>query len=136
MAYFILIISVIYLADEIVTQIGGQMQSVIASQIFAPVVGDEFAVARMGAFGMVTMAASGLAFLYKPLSDRYGRRIFLIINTLGMGIGTALVSLATNIPVYLIGAAITAFFTPHDMQAVYIQECAPAEHRAKMYFRG
>lgn len=133
MAYFILIISVIYLADEIVTQIGGQMQSVIASQIFAPVVGDEFAVARMSAFGMVTMAASGLAFLYKPLSDRYGRRIFLIINTLGMGIGTALISLATNIPVYLIGAAITAFFTPHDMQAVYIQECAPVEHRAKMY---
>lgn len=133
MAYFILIITIIYLADEVVTQIGGQMQSVIASQIFAPIVGSEFAVARMSAFGMVTMAVSGLAFLYKPLSDRYGRRIFLIINTLGMGVGTILVSLATDIPVYLLGASVAAFFTPHDMQAVYIQECAPAKHRAKMY---
>lgn len=133
MAWFLLIITVIYLADEVVSQVGGQMQSVIASQIFAPVVGDEYAVARMSAFSMISMAASGLAFLYKPLSDRYGRRIFLIINTFGMGIGAVVISLATNIPVYLLGAAIAAFFIPHDMQAVYIQECAPAKHRAKLY---
>ena len=133
MAYFVLIITVIYLADEVVTQIGGQMQSVIASQIFAPVVGEEFAVARMSAFGMVTMVASMVAFLYRPLCDRYGRRPFLILNTLGMGVGALLVSLATNIPVYLIGASVISFFTPHDMQAVYIQECAPPQHRAKMY---
>ena len=133
MAYFVLIITVIYLADEVVSQIGGQMQAVIASQIFAPVVGEEFAVARMSAFGIVTMAAAAVAFLYRPLCDRYGRRPFLILNTLGMGIGTLLVSLATNIPVYLIGASVITFFTPHDMQAVYIQECAPPQHRAKMY---
>lgn len=133
MAYFLLIVSVIYLADEVVTQMGSQMQSVIASMIFAPVVGAEFAVARMNAFGMVSIISGGLALLYKPLCDRYGRRPFLIINTLGMGLGTILVSLATNIPVYLIGASFTAFFTPHDMQAIYIQECAPAKHRAKMY---
>ena len=47
MAYFMLIISVIYIADEVTSQIGAQMQSVIANQIFAPVVGTEFAVARM-----------------------------------------------------------------------------------------
>lgn len=96
-------------------------------------VGDEYAVARMSAFSMISMSASGLAFFYKPLSDRFGRRIFLIINTLGMGIGTVVISLATNIPVYLLGAAIAAFFIPHDMQAVYIQECAPTKHRAKLY---
>lgn len=133
MAYFLLIVSVIYLADEVVSQVGGQMQSVIASQLFAPVFGDEFAVARMSAFNVLTLGAAGVAFLYKPLSDRYGRRPFLIINTLGMGLGTILISLATNIPVYLIGASITCFFTPHDMQAVYIQECAPPQHRAKLY---
>lgn len=133
MAYFMLIISVIYLGDEIVSQIGGQMQSVIASVIFAPVVGSEFAIARMSAFSMLTMAAGGLAIIYRPLCDRFGRRPFLIINTLGMGVGTVLISLATNIPVYLIGVCVTSFFTPHDMQAIYIQECAPAKHRAKTY---
>lgn len=50
-----------------------------------------------------------------------------------MGVGTILISLATNIPVYLIGAAFTAFFTPHDMQAIYIQECAPPKYRASIY---
>ncbi len=133
MAYFLLIVSVIYLADEVVTQIGGQMQTVIASQIFAPVVGAEFAVARLSALSTITMCVGGLALLYKPLCDRYGRRPFLIINTLGMGAGTILISLSTNIPVYLVGATIVTFFTPHDMQAVYIQECAPPKHRAKMY---
>lgn len=133
MAYFVLIISIIYLADEVVTQMGSQMQSVIASQVFAPVVGEEFAVARMSAFGMITMVASMLAFLYKPLCDRFGRKPFLVLNTLGMGLGTILISLATNIPVYLIGSAVVSFFVPHDMQAVYIQECAPPQHRAKMY---
>ena len=133
MAYFLLIICVVYICDEVATQIGTQMQSVIASQVFAPIVGEEFAVARMSALGMFTAAASALAFLYKPLRDKYGRRPFLIINTLGMGLGTILVGLSTNIPVYLIGAAFTSFFTPHDMQAIYIQECAPAKHRASIY---
>jgi len=134
MAYFMLIISVICLADEVVSQIGGQMQTVIASQVFAPVVGEEFAVARMSAFGFLSSIGFVLAFFYKPLCDRFGRRPFLIINTLGMGLGTILIAVCTNIPVYLIGAAAVSFFIPHDMQAVYIQECAPPKHRAKMYF--
>jgi len=133
MAYFLLIICIVYIGDEVVTQIGGQMQTIIASQLFAPIVGEEFAVARMSAISSITMVGAALAFLYKPLCDKYGRRIFLVINTLGMGVGTILVSLATNIPVYVIGAAFTAFFTPHDMQAIYIQECAPPKYRASIY---
>ena len=121
MAYFMLIISVICLADEVVSQIGGQMQTVIASQVFAPVVGEEFAVARMSAFGFLSSIGFVLAFFYKPLCDRFGRRPFLIINTLGMGLGTILIAVCTNIPVYLIGAAAVSFFIPHDMQAVYPQ---------------
>ncbi len=132
-AYFLFVITVIYMADEIASQIGVQMQTVIASQIFAPVVGSEVAVARMSALGIIAQMGTVLAFLYNPLSDRLGRRIFLIINTFGMGIGLALISAATNIPVYIMGAFVIAFFVPHDIQAVYIQECAPAKHRAKIY---
>ncbi len=132
-AYFLFVISVIYMADEIASQIGIQMQTVIAQQIFAPVYTSEFAVARMSALGVISSLGSVLAFVYNPLSDRYGRRLFLIVNTLGMGVGLLLVSLATNIPVYILGAFVIAFFIPHDMQAVYIQECAPRKHRAKIY---
>lgn len=133
MIYFLLLVCIVYVCDEVSTQIGTQMQSVIASQLFAPIYGEEFAVARMSALGMFTMAATALAFLYKPLCDRFGRRPFLILNTLGMGIGTILIGISTNIPVYLIGAAFAAFFIPHDMQAIYIQECAPTKYRATLY---
>ncbi len=132
-AYFIFVITVIYMADEIASQIGVQMQTVIASQIFAPIVGEEFAVARMSALGIIAQLGTVFSFLYKPLSDKYGRRLFLIINTLGMGLGLILISAATNIPVYIAGAFVVAFFIPHDMQAVYIQECAPPKHRATIY---
>lgn len=134
MAYFMFIISVICLADEVVSQISSQMQTVIASQVFAPIVGEEFAVARMSALGYVSFIFVILAIIYKPLCDRFGRRPFLIINTLGMGLGAILIAVSTNIPVYLIGSCVITFFVPHDMQSVYIQECAPAKHRARIFF--
>lgn len=120
MIYFIMIITVIYIADEVTSQIGTQMQTILADQIFAPVFGAEYAVARMSTLGMITVVFGILAFLYKPLSDRFGRKIFLVINTLGMGLGMVLVGIATNIPVYLIGACVIGFFIPHDMQATYL----------------
>lgn len=132
-AYFIFVIAIIYMADEIASQIGDQMQTIIASQIFAPVFGADVAVARMSALGFIATIGSVVAFIYKPLSDKLGRRIFLIINTLGMGLGLLFIAISTNIPVYILGAFIIAFFIPHDMQAVYIQECAPPQHRAKIY---
>ena len=132
-ACFLFIITVVYMVDELTSQIGSQMQTIIATEIFAPIVGEEFAVARMSAFGIAGTIASALSFLYKPLSDKYGRKIFLIINTLGMGIGMLLVGISTNIPVYVIGATIMAFFVPHDMQATYIYESTPPKHRGKIY---
>lgn len=109
------------------------MRSIVASELFAPIVGEEFAVARMSAVSTLVLLASIPGMLYKPLCDKFGRRIFLIINTLGIGLGTILIALSTNIPVYLVGYFVVAFFTPHDMQAIYIQECAPAKHRATIY---
>ena len=131
--YFIVIIAIVYIVDEVASQIGTQMQSVIASQLFAPLFGEEVAVARMSLVGQLSLAAYILAMLYKPFSDKYGRRPFLIINTLGMSLGMLLIGVSTGIPVYLIGSLVISFFTPHDMQAIYIQECAPAEKRATTY---
>ena len=133
MIYFLLIVTVVYMADEITSNLTGQMQSIIATALFAPLVGEEFAVARMSAISTITMMAMVPAFLYKPLCDRYGRRPFLIINTFGMGLACLIVGISTNIPAYLVGSFLITFFTPHDMQAVYIQECAKPEHRAKTY---
>lgn len=131
--YMMFIICIIYIADEITSQIGTQMQSVLSQALFAPVFGEDMALARMSALGTVSIIGSALAMLYKPLSDRFGRKLFLVINTLGMGFGLLLIGITTNIPVYLIGVVVINFFTPHDMQAVYVLETAPAKHRAKLY---
>lgn len=131
--YFIFIIAVVYVADEIASQIGTQMQTVVASQLFAPLVGDEFAVSRMGIVSMIAGCSIGVSYMYKPLADRYGRKPFLFINTLGMGLGMLIIGVATNIPVYAVGAFVVQFFIPHDMQQVYIYESVPAEKRAKIY---
>ena len=131
--YLIFIICVVYIADEVASQIGGQMQSIIAQSLFAPVFGAEMAVARMSTLGLLSFAGLILSFLYKPLSDRYGRKPFLVINTLGMGLGLLIISVSTNIPVYIMGAITISFFIPHDMQVVYILESVPAKRRATIY---
>lgn len=131
--YLIFILCIIYITDEVATQIGTQMQSVIAQSLFAPIFGADVAVARMGALGMITMIGTPLSIMYKPLSDRYGRRIFLIINTLGMGAGLFFISISTGIPVYLLGTFLIGFFIPHDVQAVYILESVSSKWRASFY---
>ncbi len=131
--YLIFLLSVVYLCDEIVSQIEWQMQSVVAQAIYAPVYGKDKAIAMMLTWSSITMIASAFASFYKPLSDRYGRKPFLIINTIGMGISLIIISLSTNIPAYLIGTSILAFFVPHDVQMVYIMETAPKKHRGTVY---
>ena len=131
--YMLLIVSVVYIVDEVASQIGKQMQSVIAQAIFAPVFGTEMAVARMSAISMLTIFGFVIALFYKPLADRYGRKRFLVINTLGMGLGMLIISISANIPVYFLGTLFITLFTPHDMQAVYILETTPPKHRAKIY---
>lgn len=73
------------------------------------------------------------ALFYKTLADKYGRKLFLVLNTIGMTLGMACMALAYNIPVYVMAVAVIGFFTPHDMQCVYIFEVAPKEKRATIY---
>ena len=132
-AYFIFLISLLYIIDEVTSAIGPQMQSVLAAKLVAPVVGEDFAIARMSLITGTANMMGLVAFLYKPLADRYGRKKFLIINTIGMAMGMMFIGTAAGIPGYAIGIAIITFFIPHDMHAVYIFESVPAKHRAKIY---
>jgi len=131
--YLIAVITIVYIVDEITTQISAQMQSIISQALFAPIFGEDVAASRMSIISTLAVISGVLAILYKPLSDRYGRKIFLVINTLGMGFGLLLVGVCTNIPIYAIGVLVINFFTPHDMQSIYIQETTPKEKRATYY---
>jgi len=132
--YFVFIVAICYLVDEVTSQIGTQMQDALSNWIAQhSSLSTDNIVSQMTNLSVITGIGSGLALLYRPLSDRFGRKIFLIINVLGMGVGLILVGLTNGIVVWLMGATIIAFFTPHDMQVIYIQECAPKEKRATYY---
>lgn len=129
--YLIFIVSLIYVCDEIASQINTLMKTEIANDLMARF-GDK-SVGMLDIIGFVAIPFQALSVFYKPLSDRFGRKLFLIINTIGMSLGMLLIGLTGNLVFYLIGTIIMFFFVPHDMQVVYIMESAPSKHRAKIY---
>ena len=129
--FLILIICVVYVTDEISSQIGTLMKTEIATDLLAKY--GESSIGILDILGIVAFPFQGLSLLYKPLSDRYGRKPFLVINTLGMGIGLFFIFLSNNIVLYVIGSTVAAFFVPHDMQVVYVTESSPPKHRAKIF---
>lgn len=131
--YTMAILAMIYVVDEITALIGTQMQPDIAEHLFA---GRLSILSACAAFSLPLMAAS---MVYKTLADRYGRKLFLCINTLGMGVGLFLTFLAgrigaiSGIALYVIASMFINFFIPADMQVVYIMEIAPEKGRATMF---
>ena len=132
-AYLLIICTFVFLADELCSNLEGNMKSILSTIFYQPIFGAEDAVAKMNLFAFIPYYFFMFAFLYKPLADRFGRKPFIVINTIGMGLGMVIIGLATNIPVYLIGSIFITFFTPHDMQSVYILESSPKERRATFY---
>ncbi len=130
--YLIFIISLIYLTDEVASQIGPLMKTEIANGLLASY--GESSVGILDALSMIAIPFQVLAIFYKPLSDKLGRKKFLVINTLGLGIAMFIVFVSDNIPLYVIGTCMIQFFVPHDMQVVYIMESVPSKHRARIYF--
>ncbi len=129
--YLVFIITLIYAVDEIASQIGTQMQEVIANDLLASF-GDKSNTVLTILSG-VAVPFQALGLLYRPLADRFGRKIFLLINTFGMSFAMLVVYMSNNLWLYLIGSCAVSFFIPHDMHVVYIMESAPSKHRARFY---
>ena len=129
--YMILIICLVYITDEIASQICVQMKTEIAGTLFARF-GNK-SLSTLGTLELLSYPCIAISLFYKTLSDRFGRRLFLVVNTFGMAAGMTLIFLSGNIALYIVGYCVIAFFVPHDMQVVYIMETAPAKHRAKIY---
>ena len=129
--YMVFLICLVYITDEIASQICVQMKTEIAGDLFAGFA--EKSLSTLGALELLSYPCIVISLFYKTLSDRYGRRLFLVVNTFGMALGMTLIFLSGNIPLYIIGYCVISFFVPHDMQVVYIMETAPAKHRARIY---
>ena len=135
MTLIMVILTVIYVVDEITSNIN-LMRPYMIFDLFhilgADAASDEYAnaVSKMAVTSIPTYLFMFLMPFYKSFSDRFGRKVFLVINTIGMGVGMLLCMIAPNYVWYLIGTVLYGFFTPNDMQVIYIMEVAPKERRA------
>lgn len=130
-AYLIFIITLIYATDEIASQIGTLMKTEIANDLFAKF-GDT-SVTMLDLLSVIGIPFQVIGLLYRPLADRFGRKTFLIINTIGMSLALLVIFLSNNVFLYFIGACMVQFFIPHDMHVVYIMESSPSKNRARFY---
>ncbi len=129
--YLVLIIALIYATDEIASQIGTLMKTEIANDLFSKY--GESSVGVLDILSMIVVPFQALGLLYRPLADKLGRKLFLVINTFGMSFAMLIIFLSDNLFLYFAGACLVQFFIPHDMHVVYIMESSPSKHRARIY---
>lgn len=141
MKYFwltVVIITIIYIVDEIASNMDGKFRTFVIFDLFNtgaftqnnPLY--ESAVSKMNIATIPIYVLYFLLPLYKMLADKFGRKLFIVLNTLGMGLGMFICMISQNYIVYLIGFVVTTFFTPNDAQVIYIMEVSPEKHRAKI----
>jgi MFS family permease len=135
MIYLFMILSLIYITDEMASTISIQFQANIVTEFFVKNMGMEYGagLSLFSAIGFISYPVTVLIIFYRPLADKFGRKPFLVINTLCMGLGLFLVYLSKDIYVYMIGGTLMSFMVSHDMQCVYILECSDEKSRARNY---
>ena len=135
MIYLFMILAIIYITDEMASTISIQFQANIVTEFFVKNMGMEYGagLSLFSAIGFISYPVTVLIIFYRPLADKFGRKPFLVINTLCMGLGLFLVYLSKDIYVYMIGGTLMSFMVSHDMQCVYILECSDEKSRARNY---
>ena len=128
--YILFLLMLIQCIDNIATSINTQMQSAIAVGLFQ----DRLSI--MSLLSALSMPILILSVFYKSLADRYGRKLLLCINTLGMGLGLLAVYVAGElgglggIVTYVLAAAVINFFISNDTQVLFIMETSDPQKRA------
>ena len=132
--YLLVVLSIVYIVDEITSAMGSSMQSEVVTDFFVKGMGMEYntGLAAFTAMGAPVYSVMALMPFYKSLADTYGRKLFLVINTIGMGIGMGICLSAGSPIVYILGMLVINFVMYNDMQVIYVMECAPEKHRAKL----
>ncbi len=138
-AVILFLIAFVNIIDEIASGLPGNLQSSIVTDFLVThsFMGVnrtyEQGLALHGTVGVLTYALGIVTPFYKALADRYGRKPLFAISTLGMATGMLIAFSAKNYLVFLLGYAVMAFFTGHDIQIIYVLEAAPSKSRARIY---
>lgn len=130
---FLFVITMAYLVDEVATNINKFMETIVGVAFFGEGFNPDTILSEMGFWGSIITVVSGAAMLLRPLADRFGRKIFLVIYTFGMAIGMGMFAISYNVSGWIVGTLLIQMCIPHDMQQVYIQECVPKEKRGTYF---
>jgi len=132
------VLTIVYVVDEIASNMNSTMQPDMILDLFHVPNGDttsaEYtnALSVLSVLSITTMMLMLLTPFYKSLADKYGRKMFLVLNTTIMGIGLFVCMIAPHWAVYILGVVIVQFVQTNDVQVIYIMETAPERHRAKV----
>ncbi len=138
-AIILFLIAFVNIIDEIASGLPGNLQSsivtdfLVANNFMGVSRTYEQGLALHSTVGVFTYALGIVTPFYKALADRYGRKPLFAISTFGMATGMVIAFSATNYFVFLLGYAVMAFFTGHDIQIIYVLEAAPSKSRARIY---
>lgn len=127
-------LALIYIVDELTSNISSSIQPEVITDFFVMGQGIDYNIG-LSNLALMSLPANIIILVlpfYKALADRLGRRLFLFINTIGMGMGMLICMVAPNIYIYIVGLLVIKFFIPNDVQVMYIMESAPEQHRAKL----
>ena len=132
--YMLFVLSMVYIIDEITSNIYNSLQSDMITEFFVNGMGLEFntGLATYSAMTAPLYVIMLITPFYKSLADKFGRKLFLALNTIGMGIGMFVCMMAPNPVIYICGIGIIYFLMNNDMQVLYVMESAPEKHRAKL----
>lgn len=134
LVYMLVILTMVYIIDEIASNIGSSLQSEMVTEFFVKAKGLEYntGLATYTAMTAPLYVCMVITPFYKSLADRFGRKLFLVLNTIGMGLGMLVCMMATGSVSYLCGVGLINFTMYNDMQVLYVMESAPEKHRAKL----
>ena len=121
-AILIVVLSIVYIVDELASGVRGIVEVQTVRDLFNVVYPSSDFDNASATLGFVTMAGYMTYLIspfYKSLADRFGRKPFLVINTIGMGVGMLICVLSKTVTLYVIGAVVLTFFTPNDMQVMH-----------------
>lgn len=134
--YLIVLLTMAFIIDMVGEQIHTTIQSSVVKEFIQGAMGISDYARALVVFSLITLPFMALTIVgpfYKALADKYGRKPFLVINTIGSAIGFMVSFWSENFALFLVGYGIVIFFQSHRIEVTYILETSPAEKRGTYY---
>ncbi|TFF69142.1 MAG: MFS transporter [Promethearchaeota archaeon] len=127
--YMIFILMFVEILDTYTTNNLNVVVSDISGEFF-PFLADDAAIAFYQLFLAVATLGMFFVVINQYLTDKFGRKLLLVITIFGMGFFSLLISLSINIYMYTIFLFFMYFFFNSDIWVIFINEESPPQKRA------